>query len=199
MPALIPIDVTAKITWLGRVAGGQDHIRSAQVGSVQASYGGISGEVHGGLTRSSCVRVKTMHPEGTEIRNVRQFSILSAEEMQEIATEIGLDRLLPEWLGATMVIKGIGDFTHVPPSSRLQNADGTTLVIDMANHACIWPGKEIEKDHPGLGPKFKPAAEGRRGVTAWVEREGPLRLGDELRLHVPGQRPWVGLNAHLSG
>ncbi|MEM6942014.1 MAG: hypothetical protein AAF509_18060 [Pseudomonadota bacterium] len=33
-------------------------------------------------------------------------------------------------------------------------------------------------------------AEGRRGVTAWVEREGMLRVGDTLRLHVPGQRAW---------
>ena len=45
-------------------------------------------------------------------------------------------------------------------------------------------------DEPGHGKAFKPAAHGRRGVTAWVEREGPLTLGDELRLHVPDQRNW---------
>ena len=37
---------------------------------------------------------------------------------------------------------------------------------------------------------FKTAAAGKRGVTAWVEREGTLRLGDEVRLHIPAQRAW---------
>ena len=38
--------------------------------------------------------------------------------------------------------------------------------------------------------KEEPAAKGLRGVTAWVERPGCLRIGDPLRLHVPDQRPW---------
>jgi len=135
--------------------------------------------------------VTAQHPKGTEIANVRQFSILSAEEIAAIAAEIGLDRLAPEWLGASIVIEGIADFSHVPPSARLQNGAGTTLVIDMQNRPCVWPGKEIEKDHAGYGKAFKPAAEARRGVTAWVEREGPLAVGDSLRLHIPDQRAWA--------
>jgi hypothetical protein len=35
------------------------------------------------------------------------------------------------------------------------------------------------------------AAKGRRGITAWVEREGEWRLGARIRLHVPAQRPWA--------
>lgn len=190
MPALLPTEFTAKIIWLGRVAKDQDHIRSAPLEVVQASYAGVEGEAHGGLTRPACVRVKDQHPEGTEIRNVRQFSIISAEEMAAIAAQIGVAALQPEWLGASMVIEGLDDFSHVPPSSRLQNADGTTLVVDMANRPCVWPGKEIEKEIPGAGKLFKPAAAGRRGVTAWVEREGPLWVGDDLRLHIPDQRGW---------
>ncbi|MFM7445122.1 MAG: sulfurase, partial [Tabrizicola sp.] len=37
---------------------------------------------------------------------------------------------------------------------------------------------------------FKTAAHGKRGITAWVERPGTLRLGDMLRLHIPAQRGW---------
>ncbi|MEO3415549.1 sulfurase [Roseovarius sp. CAU 1744] len=190
MPALLPTGFSATITWLGRVEPGGEGIRSVPLQAVETTYAGATGEVHGGLTRRSCVRVRDQHPEGTEIRNVRQFSIVSAEEMAVIAAEIGLPHLQPEWLGASMVIEGIPDFSHVPPSSRLQNADGTTLVIDMQNRACIYPAKEIEKDRPGHGKAFKPAAKGRRGVTAWVEREGPLRVGETLRLHIPDQRVW---------
>lgn len=191
MPALLPTDFTARITWLGRVEEGGEGIRSVPLDAVHASYAGVAGEVHAGVTRPSCVRVRDQYPEGTEIRNVRQFSIVSAEELAAIAAEIGVERLAPEWLGASLVIEGIPDFSHVPPSSRLQNADGTALVIDMQNRPCIFPAKEIEKDRPGHGKAFKPAAKGRRGVTAWVEREGPLRIGDELRLHIPDQRVWA--------
>ncbi|WP_306115446.1 MULTISPECIES: MOSC domain-containing protein [unclassified Roseovarius] len=191
MPALMPTEFTARITWLGRVEKGGEGIRSVPLEAVHASYAGVEGEVHAGLTRPACTRVRDQYPTGTEIRNVRQFSIVSAEEMAAIAAEIGVEALAPEWLGASIVIEGIPDFSHVPPSSRLQNADGTALVIDMQNRPCIYPGKEIEKDRPGHGKAFKPAAEGRRGVTAWVEREGPLRVGDVLRLHIPDQRAWA--------
>ena len=50
----------------------------------------------------------------------------------------------------------------------------------------------IEKALPGQGKGFKAAAAGKRGVTAWVEREGVLRLGDVVTLHVPAQRAWRG-------
>ena len=103
-----------------------------------------------------------------------------------------METLDPIYLGATIVLKGIPDFSHIPPSSRLQGPDGVTLTVDLENRPCIFPGKEIEKDHKGFGPKFKPAATGRRGVMAWVERPGALKIGDQLRLFVPDQPAWRG-------
>lgn len=190
MPALKPTDHYATVTWLGRVTPGRGDIRSEALQSVELGFEGIEGEVHSGRNRASCVRVTTQYPEGTEIANVRQLSVLSAEEMREVAGEIGLDALAPEWLGASLVIEGIPDFSHVPPSSRLQSEAGTCLVIDMQNRPCLYPAKEIEKDRPGHGKAFLPAARGKRGVTAWVEYPGPLALGDILRLHIPDQRGW---------
>ena len=91
-----------------------------------------------------------------------------------------------------LVLEGIPDFTHLPPSSRLQGPDGVTLVVDMENLPCQEPAATIEKALPGQGKRFKSAASGKRGVTAWVEREGVLRLGDVVTLHVPAQRVWRG-------
>lgn len=193
MPELVPTDHHAKIVWMGKVPENRTDIRAQPVDSAFASYAGFEGDYHAGLTRASCVRVKSQHPQGTEIRNVRQFSILSAEEMAAIATEIGLAALDPRLLGASIVIEGIADFTHLPPSSRLQAENGTTIVIDMLNAPCNLPAREIEKEESGHGKGFKAAAMGRRGVCAWVEREGQLNLGDSLRLHVPGQRAWAPL------
>ena len=120
-----------------------------------------------------------------------QLSILSAEEMAEVAAEMGLEAMDYAWVGASLVLEGIPDLTHLPPSSRLQGPDGVTLVVDMENLPCQEPAVTIEKARPGQGKTFKRAAEGKRGVTAWVEREGTLRLGDEIRLHIPAQRPWA--------
>lgn len=192
MAELRPTDHYAKIIWLGKVPQNRANIRAQSLQQVQATYAGFEDDYHGGLTRASCVRVREQHPKGTEIRNTRQLSILSAEELAEIAAAIDLDTLDPALLGASMVIEGIADFSFVPPSSRLQSASGTTIVIDVENGPCNLPAKEIENDAPGHGKGFKAAAKGKRGVTAWIERTGTLSVGDELRLHVPNQRAWAG-------
>jgi hypothetical protein len=191
MPELCPTDYNATITWLGKVPMDRANIRSQAVDTVTATFGGFIDDYHGGLTRASCMRVTAQHPEGTEIRNTRQLSILSAEEMAQIAQDIGVEVLDPILLGASIVIEGIPDFTFVTPGSRLQAADGTTIVIDVENGPCNFPAREIEKDAEGHGKAFKAAARGKRGVTAWIEREGTLSVGDKLRLHVPNQRPWA--------
>lgn len=193
MPALKPTSFFADIRWLGRVPDGPD-LPSIPLSEMALSFDGLAGEKHAGRTRPSCSRVTRQHARGTQIANVRQICIVSEEELQSIAHAIGLDRITPEWLGASIVVSGLPEFTYVPPSSRLQGPDGCTLVVDMENRPCHLPGREIEKQHPGLGKRFKEAAQGRRGVTAWVERPGILRCGDRLRLHVPDQPAWSHLD-----
>lgn len=191
MPELLPTEYTATITWMGSVPLNRPDIRSQPIDTAFASYEGFADDYHGGLTRASCVRVKSQHPEGTEIRNVRQLTILSVEEMREIAADIGIEALDPTHLGASLIVEGIPDFTHLPPSARLQATNGTTLVIDMLNAPCNFPAREVEKEHEGHGKGFKAAAIGKRGVCSWVEREGQLSIGDTLRLHIPAQRAWA--------
>ncbi|MCX7288430.1 MAG: MOSC domain-containing protein [Rhodobacterales bacterium] len=198
MPALIPTAQTARVVWLGYqpVPVEKLVITSKPLAEMQLTFAGLEGEVHAGLTRPSCSRVTRQHPKGTEIRNVRQLCVVSAEEMDEVARDMGIERMDRERLwacvGASLVLEGIADFTHLPPSSRLQGPDGVTLVIDMENLPCQEPAVTIDKALPGQGKGFKAAAEGKRGVTAWVEREGVLRLGDQVTLHVPAQRAWRG-------
>lgn len=199
MSALKPTGFVGRIIWLGHVANRDAALESASLPSLRASFAGPEGEAHGGLTRPSCSRVLAQYPRNTEIRNTRQFSVLSAEELALIAAGMGLPALDPALVGATMVIEGIPDFSHLPPSSRLQAAGGATLVVDMNNRPCTLPAKPIEARHPGLGKKFKPAAQGRRGITAWVEREGTFTLGETIRLHVPDQRGWAHLDAARAG
>lgn len=194
MPALIPTAHQARVVWLGCQPAPVENlvIRSVPLDAMPLSFAGYAGESHAGLTRPSCSRVLKQHPRGTEIRNVRQLCVVSAEEMAEVAATLGLDRMDYAWVGASLVLEGLADFTHLPPSSRLQGPDGVTLVVDMENLPCQEPAVTIEKALPGQGKGFKAAAAGKRGVTAWVEREGVLRLGDILALHIPAQRSWRG-------
>ena len=185
---------TARVTFLGRVIAADPLLHAWPEQALDLTYAGVRGELHEGRTRASCVRVKDMYPEGTEIANVRQLSILSTEELSQIAAEMGLETLDPSLLGATLVIEGVPDFSHLPPSSRLQAPSGATLVINMENRPCVFPGKSVEARHPGKGKLFMPAAKGRRGVTAWVEREGRIALGDALKVFIPDQPVWSELD-----
>jgi len=193
MPALKPTDFTARIVWLGANPDRATGLPSRLLDRMELRFAGCDGETHAGLTRPSCSRVKSQHPKGTEIRNVRQLTILSAEDLAAIAAKMGVEALDPALVGASLVIEGIPDFTHVPPSARLQGPDGVTLVVDMENRPCHLPAKPIDDEGPRQGKAFKTAAVGRRGVTAWVEREGVLAVGDALRLHIPDQPAWPHL------
>lgn len=190
MPVLRKTEFIGEITWMGQVPAGAG-LSATPTDHLDLGFHGIAGERHEGALRASCVRVKNLYPQGTEIRNVRQLTILSEEELAMIAADMGLERIDPAYLGATLVLRGIPDFTFIPPNSRLQGPGGITLTVDMENRPCVLPGREIETDHTGYGAKFKPAAENRRGITAWVERPGRLSLGDQLAVFVPDQRAWA--------
>lgn len=196
MPALIPTRYTATVTWLGHNTDRGAALETVALTEMPLTFAGYAGESRSGLTRPSDSRVVAQYRRGTQIRNTRQLSILSAEDLAAIAAEMGIEALDPALLGASMVLEGIPDFSHVPPSARLQDEDsGTTLTVDMENRPCTLPAKPIEARHPGFGRAFKRAALHRRGVTAWVEREGTIRLGATLRLHIPDQPVWSHLDA----
>ena len=195
MPVLKPTDFIGRIVWLGLVRDRSAQLEAEAVAELTATFAGPVGEDHGGLTRPSCSRVVAQYPKGTTIRNTRQFTILSVEELAATAAKMGLERLDPALVGATMVIEGIPDLSHLPPSSRLQGPEGATLVVDIENRSCQLPAKPIEARHAGFGAKYKSAASGRRGLTAWVEREGAFRLNDAIRLHIPDQPIWAHLEA----
>ena len=134
MPALKKTEIIAEVVWLGLVPDRDAALSSVAVPQAQLTYAGIPGEAHGGLTRPSCSRVISQHPRGTDIRNVRQLCVMSAEELALIAADCGVDHLDPAYAGASLVVRGIPDFTHLPPSSRLQFPDGSVIVIDSQAH-----------------------------------------------------------------
>ena len=127
MPALRPTHFSGEIIFLGQVEPGHG-LASKPVERLVLGFEGAEGETHSGLTRPSCSRVLDLHPKGTEIANTRQLTILSDEELAETAFALHIPRLAPEWVGASIVLRGLPDLTHLPPSSRLPTTTGWSAV-----------------------------------------------------------------------
>jgi len=188
MPILMPTAIEGRATGLYVNNSRDTDLESNARDQVLVTYEGFEGEDHGGLTRPSCSRVKLQYKRGTEIRNTRQISILSQEELNAVAAEMDLDEIEPEWVGANLILTGIPDLTQIPPSSRLIFEGGVSLVVDMENGPCRFAAEQIDVHRPGKGLRFAKVADGRRGVTAWVEKTGQISIGESVRLHIPPQR-----------
>ncbi len=156
--------------------------------SLNLLFSGPEGDCHAGLTRASDVRTIPVYRRDTEIRNVRQMTVISIEEMADVARAMKLDKIDPSWLGANLLARGIPDLTFLPPSTRLQFPSGATVVVDMENLPCTQVAKVIAKVHPTEGLEFVKAAKNKRGVTVWVEREGEIACGDTITVWLPQQR-----------
>jgi hypothetical protein len=168
-------------------------LEKAEVARLELLFSGIKGDFHSGLTRKSDVRTIKQYPRDTDIRNVRQLTIVSEEELAEIAGLMGIPEMKAEWLGANIVTSGIPDLTMLTPSTRMQFPSGATIVIDMENFPCRQVADVVAKHYPEPKAGLVPSAMHKRGLTAWVEREGTINPGDEIVLWVPQQR----LYAHV--
>jgi len=163
-------------------------LEKSPVPAITLTFAGIDGDCHAGLTRKSDTRTLRLYRRDTDIRNVRQLSLLSVEELAEVAAAMDIAEVKPEWVGANLVTSGIPDLTLLPPSTRLQFPSGATLVVDLENAPCRFVADVIAKHQADAADRWIKAATHKRGVTAWVEREGEVRLGDAITLFLPPQR-----------
>ena len=163
-------------------------LEKQQVSEARFLFSGMEGDCHAGMTRKSDSRMLKQYKRNTEVRNSRQVSILSLEELAEVAERMGIPAVKPEWVGANMVIRGIPDLTLLPPSTRLQFPSGAMIVVDAENHPCRYPADIIAKHHPEARKGFVSAAMHKRGVVGWVEAEGVVRKGDAITIWLPPQR-----------
>ncbi|HWA18083.1 MAG TPA: MOSC domain-containing protein [Devosia sp.] len=177
-------------TITGTVAGlyhapGESFVTAA-ADRLTLTYEGIPGDIHAGLTRVSTSR-EPWYPRGTPMRNERQLSVLSVEELAEVAAAMDIPQLAPEWIGGNIALAGVPDLTRLPPRTLLMFPSGATVRIDGDNGPCRSSGRSIAAhfpDRPKLEFSFVQAAKYKRGLLGWVEREGEIRVGDEVSVRI---------------
>ena len=178
--------LTGTVTQL--LIGASRHtLQSSNVDRVRATFEGLEGDRHRSLTRRSDVRVPH-YPRGTIIRNTRQVSILSEEELAEVAAVLEIPCILAAWVGANLELRDIPNLTMLPPSTRIFFPDDAVIVVDAENMPCVGPGEAIQEhypDIPKLAQRFPKAAWHKRGVVGWIEREGYINNGDTVRVLLP--------------
>lgn len=151
-------------------------------------FSGFERDQHAGITRKSDSRTPH-YPRGTEIRNDRQVSIVSIEDLQRIAQKMDLPEVRAEWLGANVLIEGIPNLSLLPAGTRFFFEGGAVLVITAENMPCKNAGGMIQNAYrqEGLQELFPNRAMHLRGLVAYVEKPATIRQGETVQVEVPAQ------------
>ncbi|WP_020185488.1 hypothetical protein [Methylopila sp. 73B] len=151
---------------------------------------GVPGDPHAGFTRRAGPR-EPWHPRGAEIRSGRQLSIVSVEELAEIASAMGHSVVEAGWIGADLVMEGLPSLSFLPAGTRLFFEGGACVVVEAQNAPCRHAGRAIagHTGRPGDELSFPKIAKRLRGVVASVERVGEVAAGSDVVVRVPEQ--WI--------
>lgn len=176
---------------VGVYAGGSaTDLTSGAVDDLALHLAGVAGDRHYGFTRKAGAR-EPWYPRGTEIRSGRQVSVVSVEELAEVARRMALPVLPAEWIGANLTLEGVPSLSFLPPGTRLFFEGGASLVVEGINAPCRAAGRSIVR-HTGGRDEFElmfpKVARNLRGVVASVERAGVVRVGTDVQVRVPEQR-----------
>jgi MOSC domain-containing protein YiiM len=156
-----------------------DHFVTMQRPRLNVDLQGIPGDRHYGFTRPAAAR-EPWYKRGTPIRSGRQITVVSEEELAQIAAGMGIPLIEPGWVGANVLVRGIAHLSGLAAGARLFCGEGAVLVSEGYNPPCKHTGAEIANAYPqraGLDTAFVKVAKGLRGILATVEREGVIAPG----------------------
>lgn len=191
-------DITTPQKRAGRIAAalvtndsGRDGFVTRDTDALVLTLEGVSGSRYDGWTRRSDARTPYL-PRGRVIRNQRQLSIVSTEDLAEIARRLDLASIDPRWLGANLVIDGIQRLSWLPRGTKLFIAGGAILIVEDQNAPCRLAGGMLARHVGGgeaLALAFAREARGLRGLVATVEHPGDACAGSTVEARIPEQ--WI--------
>ncbi|MEM9621969.1 MAG: hypothetical protein AAF993_09995 [Pseudomonadota bacterium] len=170
--------------------GTREDMSKQTAARVEVAQDGFAGDNHQGFTRIAYAGDKD--PQGTERRNERQWSGVSAEELAQISADLHLSKQLSaEDVGANLCVSGIEGFSALPRGTRLAFSSGAVLAIEEYNPPCMDMGEKLAglyatTNDEGFAPRdFVMAARLSRGVVGVVEVPGAISETDSVVVELP--------------
>lgn len=170
-------------------AGGAEDLGKSAREVIEVHFDGIVGDCHAGPSRKAYSGER--EPKGTVIRNDRQWSAVSDEELADMGERLDLAKpLAAATLGANLCLSGIPDLSLLPRGTRLKFPSGAALTVEEYNPPCRDMSVAVAEKHATRsGEALKPgawqrAAMGRRGIVGVVDVPGEIRVGDEVIVEV---------------
>jgi MOSC domain-containing protein YiiM len=160
---------------------------SSQTNEAAFSFEGILGDRHLGLT----YHAKTNHPEfkgKIEVKNTRQISMMSVEELALIADELGVSEIKAEWIYTNILVSGIPHLSQIPAGARFFFSGGLILFNEGENFPCNTAATIVQQQYPqieGIQQRFIKAAFHKRGLLAWVEHPEKLKIDSDFEVALP--------------
>lgn len=181
-------------TLIGQVlsvhAGENDDLSKDEHPSIQVELDGIIGDQHRGYVRS-CYSVDKQPPRSPR-RNERQWSAVSIEELEEIATDMGAaDVITPASVGANLCIRGIAELSRLPKGTLLKFPSGAELIVEEYNPPCKAMSAIQADLHDTSNTAFSKAAKLKRGVVGAVEAAGIISAGDDVTVVIYETPAWL--------
>ena len=176
--------------------GGSGSLEKAACQGIEFALDGVVGDRHRGLSR--CCWSGDKQAEGVERRNERQWSAISAEELEAISATMELaEPLQAATLGVNLCLAGVGELSRLPRGTLLSFSSGVVLMVEEYNPPCADMGAEIARLHRHSSGQqlaaeaFSQAAKFSRGLVGVVEVAGSVAVGDTFRVE-PEQLPkWL--------
>ena len=172
-------------------SGSNDDLSKEEHPAIQVELDGIVGDRHRGYVRECWEGDK--QPEGSKRRNERQWSAISVEELDEIASSMGVDGpVTAASVGANLCISGVPQLSRLPKGTVLHLPSGCALIVEEYNPPCKYMSEIQAKLHgTDSVTAFSKAATLTRGIVGVVEAAGEIRAGDEVRVDLYETPAWL--------
>lgn len=180
---------------------GDDYFVTKPVEKLEFTTEGIFGDRHFGYEVSSGGRFQTLYQRGSIVRNNRQWSAISTNELEEIGKNLGIEeKLTAELLGINLLIEGIDKLSLLKPMTYIalsqcanfkpKRNEDAVLVVYAEAIPCKIAGKALVEPFgdTSLEGRFMRAANFKRGTTGWVEKGGIVMPGYYAHILTPTGR-----------
>tara|TARA_R110002049_G_scaffold115854_3_gene268034 strand:- start:12054 stop:12638 length:585 start_codon:yes stop_codon:yes gene_type:complete len=177
-------------------SGSNDDLSKQSHNSIRVELDGIAGDRHQSYVRKAWQGDK--QPKGTLRRNERQWSAVSAEELQEVSAALDLVQpLTASDLGANLCLSGVRDLSRLPKGTCLKFPSGAELMVEEYNPPChdmgaVVAAKYLTNSGATLQPTdFPKAAALKRGIVGVVEVSGEINAGDTVSIELYATPSWL--------